>query len=77
MNKTFIMIALSGVFLFACGNKNERNNRSHADSLNTEGNIEQHSGEEISPQVKTNPDSPTRLNVDTVSSAESAKKDSQ
>jgi hypothetical protein len=74
MKKVFVMIVLAGFFLMSCGNNTKTKEGSNSDSLNSEKHVEQNSRDEITPQAKVNPDTPTRLEVDTVSSAESAEK---
>jgi hypothetical protein len=61
-------IVAASVFAFACNNDANRDNN---DSRNSPDHVEEHSQEEITPQVSEGSDS-TRLQVDTVSSAESA-----
>jgi hypothetical protein len=61
-----IIIVLTAVIALACSGDNREKS---AGSLNSEENVDENSGESISPQLK---DSADRLEVDTVSSASGA-----
>ena len=56
-------LALSG-----CGN----NKNSQEGDKNAPGHVKKYSGDEITPQVKIDSDSTSRLKIDTITSAESA-----
>jgi protein involved in sex pheromone biosynthesis len=69
MKKLIVLGVLSAsTLLYSCNNNTGSN--SNGDKNSTD-NVEEHSGEEITPQAKIDSDS-TRLEVDTISSAESA-----
>lgn len=61
-------LLLGSALLFSCNNKAGTNSEGNK---NSPDNVENHSGDEITPQAKLDSDS-TRLKIDTVSSAESA-----
>ncbi len=60
--------------MFACG---DASTNEGSGNLNSEENVNDNSGENISPQLETDADSTSRLEVDTISSATGAKKQSQ
>ena len=70
MKKLILMFSfLASMAMQACTNNANDNNA--GDERNSPENVDRHSEEEITPQVSAEGDS-TLLNVDTVSSAESA-----
>lgn len=59
-----ILVVLLAVTALSCGNEN-RNQDGTSGSANTVENVDESSGEQVSPQLE---DSADRLNVDTVAS---------
>jgi hypothetical protein len=72
-----LLIIFLGAIIVACGNASDRSANEGSGTLNSEENVEDNSGENISPQLKTDADSTSRLEVDTVSSATGAKRQGQ
>jgi hypothetical protein len=76
MKKTFIL--LGSVFVFACGDNAKNTAGEEADgNINSSEHVEDMTHENRSPQLKEAAGSDTRYEVDTIRSAESAKKQSQ
>lgn len=67
--KRLLMLSVLSLF-FSCNNAG--NNNRGDDAGNSTGNVEEHSGENISPQLNTEGD---RFNVDTVSDAHEIKQE--
>ena len=61
-------ILMACLVLSGCGN----NKNSQEGDKNAPGHVKEYSGDEITPQVKIDSDSTSRLKIDTISSAESA-----
>jgi len=67
MKKLFLI--LFGAITFSCGDTGNQSSEERVDENNTGENVEEFSGENITPQVDLDSGSNERLEVDTISSA--------
>ena len=63
---------VSGILIFFLALSGCGNNNSQETDKNVPGHVKKYSGDEITPQVKIDSDSTSRLKIDTITSAESA-----
>ncbi|GEO05030.1 hypothetical protein AAE02nite_26940 [Adhaeribacter aerolatus] len=73
-----VVLLLSSVFVFACGDNAKNTAGEEVDgNINSAEHVEENTHENRSPQLSEDPGPDNRFEVDTISSAESAKEQSQ
>lgn len=65
-----LIILFFGALTIACGETSKQSSEQEVDQVNSEENVEDYSGENITPQVDLDSGSNESLEVDTISSAE-------